>query len=59
MVKRDLAARLTRERGNMAVLKPALDKLTQEELIALNRVLMHMETERANARRRARTGILR
>ena len=59
MVKRDLTARLTRERGNMAVLKPALDKLTQEELIALNRVLMNMETERASARRKARMGILR
>lgn len=59
MVKRDLTARLTRERGNMAVLQPALDKLTQEELIALNRVLMHMETERDNARRKAYMGIVR
>jgi hypothetical protein len=43
----------------MAVLQPALDKLTQEELIALNRVLMNMETERASAKRKARMGILR
>ena len=54
--KQAIIARMSRVPANMAVLKPALGKLSEAELVALNHVFLHLETERAKLKRKIRRG---
>jgi len=53
--KQSIIAHLSRI-PNMNVLKPALDKLNEEELRALNQVFMHLSSERSRLKRQVRRG---
>jgi hypothetical protein len=55
-VKQAVAARLARIPANMAVLRPALDKLTKSELVALNQALMLVDSEKARLKRKVQRG---
>lgn len=55
-VKQSVIARLSRLPSNMTVLRPALDKLSEAELIALNHVLLHIETENLRLKSKVRRG---
>ena len=53
-LKQAVVARLSRIPANMTVLRPALDKLTEQELQALNQALMRVDSEMSSLRRKAR-----
>ena len=55
-VKQAVVVRLARIPANMSVLRPALDKLTKSELIALNQALMLVDSEKARLKRKAQRG---
>ena len=54
--KQAVLARMARVPANLAVLKPALDKLSEAELVALNHVFLHLEAERAKLKRKIHRG---
>lgn len=54
--KQTIIARLSRIPSDMKVLKPALDKLNEEELRALSQVLMHYDTKLSHLKRKVQRG---
>lgn len=55
-VKQAVVARLSRIPANMTVLRPALDKLTEQELQALNQALMRVDSEKSSLKRKVQRG---
>ena len=55
-VKQAVIWYLTRVPSNMDVLKPAIDKLSEEELRALSQVLMHYDTKLTHLKRKVQRG---
>ena len=55
-VKQSIIARLSRTPSNMSVLRPALDKLSEQELVALHHVLRQLDQEVSRLKRRVRQG---